>query len=420
MLDFSAIKAAAVSQFKLPSSSIHGLDHWERVSANGLKICETEPEADRVVVECFAYLHDCERQSDGHDPEHGPRAAVYCATIRGTLLKALTDQQFTQLVFAIKHHTEGGVFSDDTIGSCWDADRLDLSRVGISPSVSFMSTKTGRKMAAPDVLDGEVIAPPLRFLYHGTTSQHCPQLFDLFKKGILPRGERPGERWNVPDDILKRFGDLGGSNPKAVYLSALSSALFLSLAPLATPSGDNKPFQAFVVEIDAAKLDEARFMPDEIVLSLDEQQRHETLELDDDECKREMARQRQRMETERHLWRKCYDRTGIIAHQGRVAPEAFSRVLVFNLSFFVERPDLAAVLADPKNSRLPISREGAKKMQSLLDEMFSPPSPGEARDVFDGQEILAKLRGQIYLKPATLPTIKPIIKPFSIMSRRML
>ena len=31
--------------------------------------------------------------------------------------------------------------------SCWDADRLDLSRVGIVPSEQFMSTKVGKEMA---------------------------------------------------------------------------------------------------------------------------------------------------------------------------------------------------------------------------------------------------------------------------------
>ena len=34
-----------------------------------------------------------------------------------------------------------------TIGTCWDADRLDLGRVGIIPSSDFMSTQAGKESA---------------------------------------------------------------------------------------------------------------------------------------------------------------------------------------------------------------------------------------------------------------------------------
>ena len=39
-----------------------------------------------------------------------------------------------------------------TIGTCWDADRLDLGRVGVIPSVDFMSTHAGKKAACVGVV----------------------------------------------------------------------------------------------------------------------------------------------------------------------------------------------------------------------------------------------------------------------------
>ena len=34
---------------------------------------------------------------------------------------------------------------DPTIGTCWDADRLDIGRVGIIPHERFMSTAAGKR-----------------------------------------------------------------------------------------------------------------------------------------------------------------------------------------------------------------------------------------------------------------------------------
>jgi uncharacterized protein len=39
----------------------------------------------------------------------------------------------------MKHHSDGEVSTDKTIQTCWDADRLDLGRVGIFPSPKFLS-----------------------------------------------------------------------------------------------------------------------------------------------------------------------------------------------------------------------------------------------------------------------------------------
>jgi uncharacterized protein len=48
------------------------------------------------------------------------------------------------LGFACEEHTNGGVGRDPTVGVCWDADRLNLRRVGIKPAPRLLSTGTAR------------------------------------------------------------------------------------------------------------------------------------------------------------------------------------------------------------------------------------------------------------------------------------
>lgn len=59
--------------------------------------------------------------------------------------------RFEILVFAIHHHTDGFTSDNPTIGTCWDADRLDLGRVGIIPSPALMSTQAGKQIAEPGI-----------------------------------------------------------------------------------------------------------------------------------------------------------------------------------------------------------------------------------------------------------------------------
>jgi uncharacterized protein len=50
------------------------------------------------------------------------------------------------LAFACEEHTNGGVDPDPTVGVCWDADRLNLWRVGIKPDPRFLSTQPARSV----------------------------------------------------------------------------------------------------------------------------------------------------------------------------------------------------------------------------------------------------------------------------------
>ncbi len=125
-------------EFVLPWYGIHGIAHWMRVRDNGLRLAETTG-ANIVVVEFFAFLHDSKRLNDGKDLDHGRRAAKFIRTLRGTLV-TLADRDFECLVLACERHSDSLTQADITIQTCWDADRLDLGRVGIKPDARYLCT----------------------------------------------------------------------------------------------------------------------------------------------------------------------------------------------------------------------------------------------------------------------------------------
>ncbi len=133
--------------FQLPLTSIHGPAHWARVRENGLRLA-TETGADRTVVELFALLHDSQRRSDGRDPGHGRRAAEWALTLRGSII-TLPPPLFDLLYYACEYHTAGLTEADPTVQTCWDADRLDLGRVGIRPLPERLCTPAAR---APEII----------------------------------------------------------------------------------------------------------------------------------------------------------------------------------------------------------------------------------------------------------------------------
>jgi len=115
----------------------HGANHWARVRHHALTIAHTRG-ADLLVVELFAFLHDSQRRDEWRDPKHGERGAEYARSLQGKFY-SLGTKPLSQLMYAIRYHSGGDVSTDPTIQSCWDADRLDLGRVGIKPSPEYLS-----------------------------------------------------------------------------------------------------------------------------------------------------------------------------------------------------------------------------------------------------------------------------------------
>jgi uncharacterized protein len=124
-------------------SFIHGESHWQRVAAAGLSLLPETPGADPALVFLFALFHDSMRLNDHYDPEHGPRGAALARELRGEAFD-LEDTEMGSLAFACEEHTNGGIGPDPTVGVCWDADRLNLWRVGIIPDPRFLSTAAAR------------------------------------------------------------------------------------------------------------------------------------------------------------------------------------------------------------------------------------------------------------------------------------
>lgn len=135
-----------VRHFKCGLGSVHGPSHWRRVESNGLLLAPRNG-AVVEVVRLFAVFHDSRREHDGWGNKHGARGAAYAASLRGILFE-LSDEHFQLLDYACKCHTDGRLSEEPTVGTCWDADRLDLWRVGMQPKPKYMSTEYGRELAA--------------------------------------------------------------------------------------------------------------------------------------------------------------------------------------------------------------------------------------------------------------------------------
>lgn len=117
---------------------IHGFAHWCRVRENGLYLAQNNG-ANANVVEYFAFFHDNQRQNDGHDPDHGRRASTLVRRKYADVL-ALTPEEIDLLCEACQGHTHGKTKANITVATCWDADRLDLMRVGIMPNQRYLCT----------------------------------------------------------------------------------------------------------------------------------------------------------------------------------------------------------------------------------------------------------------------------------------
>jgi uncharacterized protein len=138
---------AVRAQYQLRWEGTHGLAHWERVRENGLWLA-TRTGARADVVELFAYFHDACRANEHADPGHGPRGAALARTVAGRAF-AIDAPGLELLALACRDHTVGQAHADPTIATCWDADRLDLGRIGTMPRAERLCTEAAR---APEVI----------------------------------------------------------------------------------------------------------------------------------------------------------------------------------------------------------------------------------------------------------------------------
>lgn len=142
--ELPSILRAILDGYQLPIDGDHGLVHWARVLENGVRLAEAIG-ADVEVVTLFALFHDSRRESECWDQDHGQRGALFAESLRGRLVH-LDDPRFDLLFEACRLHTDGLTSGEPTLLACWDADRLDLGRVGITPDPNRLCTKAARKL----------------------------------------------------------------------------------------------------------------------------------------------------------------------------------------------------------------------------------------------------------------------------------
>lgn len=127
-------------------SRTHGLDHWWRVWKNALLISAGDGSVDMEVVAMFALFHDSMRLNDGQDPAHGMRGFRLwerCKQVSPDLEHIFHHRQEELFFEAVVEHSNSHTTTNPTIAVCWDADRLDLHRMGVWPDTHFMSTQEG-------------------------------------------------------------------------------------------------------------------------------------------------------------------------------------------------------------------------------------------------------------------------------------
>lgn len=131
----------------------HGIAHWSRVWPHGRELAralDVPPE----LLAWFAFLHDSQRENEGIDRTHGLRAADFAVALRRRgILTELSLREFEWLCEAMRLHSDGHVEGEPALRACWDADRLDLGRVGIRPDPAYLCTDSARD---PDTIAAAV------------------------------------------------------------------------------------------------------------------------------------------------------------------------------------------------------------------------------------------------------------------------
>jgi uncharacterized protein len=140
MLDLKPIVCAILKEYSLPWHGLHGVAHWARVLETGVRLAEVI-RVNVEVVQLFAVFHDSQRVTQKTDPSHGLRGASLAAELRGRLFD-LSDDDFDLLFVACAGHMDHPTDDDPTVQTCWDADRLDLGRVGAKIDPLWLSEAT--------------------------------------------------------------------------------------------------------------------------------------------------------------------------------------------------------------------------------------------------------------------------------------
>ena len=92
-----------------------------------------------------AHLHDNQLHNDHRDPQYERRAADFALRLRRErVINELADHELKHVCETMRLNSYGHTTGEPVILACWDADRLDLARVGIEPKPSRLCTEQAR------------------------------------------------------------------------------------------------------------------------------------------------------------------------------------------------------------------------------------------------------------------------------------
>ena len=135
--------------FKLDLYGIHGIYHWQRVYKN-TQILAKHYKVKSKVFELFALFHDSKRKNEYSDLSHGFRASKFVEDLIEKREIVLDEDDKNRFLYAIANHTisdeNNPLFNDLIVQICFDADRLDLGRIGIEPEERYMMTDFAKKL----------------------------------------------------------------------------------------------------------------------------------------------------------------------------------------------------------------------------------------------------------------------------------
>lgn len=83
------------------------------------------------------------RINEHQDHGHGARGAKLAKQLRNQYFQA-TDHEMDLLAYACEGHSDGQLTGDLSVLTCWDSDRLDLLRVGVTPHLKYLCTTVAK------------------------------------------------------------------------------------------------------------------------------------------------------------------------------------------------------------------------------------------------------------------------------------
>jgi len=146
--DYNKLYRICKDRFSLDIDGIHGKHHWWSVRIIGLQIAKING-ADINFIKTFALLHDCCRENDERDKKHAERAAEFAKSLWNKVV-FLDGFEFYLLAEALSGHNKKNNRSRTScleVHTCWDADRLNLPRLGVKIKPEYLCTDAARQIA---------------------------------------------------------------------------------------------------------------------------------------------------------------------------------------------------------------------------------------------------------------------------------